>query len=131
MSYSELESEANTYADGRTQHHYTKCYGNDNDNDKNITSVKFCNSTVDDSCLSQLSPKGDIIKCTQCAKLNNNDSGIWMYRDGKKTWIPDCECPAAVKASGISNSIGSNVCGFPLQVMKPIKRYHSTKKKSK
>ena len=135
MSYSELKKEADTYSQGITRHHYNKCYGNKNIQNKS----KFCNKTIDNSCLSQLSPTGDIITCNQCSKFNESDSGIWLFKDGKKTWIPDCQCPAAVKAIGSdkigSDKIGSdkiinsNICGNDLQISKPIKRYHTKTKK--
>ncbi len=119
MSYKELQNEANYYATSNDKYHFNACYG------VNRNKINYCNASVSSSCNSQLNKEGDIITCNECEKYRPEDGGKWLFKDGKRIWLPSCTCPAAVKAAELTNTIKSNICGHPVPVAKPVEKYKS------
>ena len=115
MSKEKLHKEISRFANQTDKFHFEKCYGS------NQNKSGYCSTSVPKQCAGSVNPKGMIIKCDECEK--HGPTGIWLYKDGKRVWLPECSCPAATKAAKVKNTIESNICGTPVSVPKPIKKY--------
>ena len=80
-----------------------RCYG------KKGNLIDYCSNNLSENCSDIINPLGDIVTCSNCAKVNPNDKGNWLIKNNRRIWIPECICPSAVRNTEIKNIVNSNI----------------------
>ncbi len=131
MSYRQVEKEVEHYATSNDKYHFNMCYGGGDQEipEKNpVPKVSHCSVNLPPTCQSSLDNRGEIVTCHQCAKYKPEDGGQWLVKNGKKTKIPSCQCPAAARAIKTPN-LNPNFCSGQISVAKALEKYNPTQQK--
>ncbi len=115
---SQIAQMATEYSSSSNNRLWRKCFGNSTSRGFG-SKVSFDNET---KCKKDLRNEGELIVCTECQNQGKRNEGIWLYKDGKRTWIPTCQCRAAYLAGGLTPEKNENydVCGLGYSEWKSI-----------
>lgn len=91
---------ANKASNSKESKKWAKCYGDSTN--RGFGSTVSYNKNVNQSCKGFLRNEGELISCKECFDKGKRREGIWLYKDGRRFLIPNCQCRSAYVAGNLT-----------------------------